>query len=62
MEETSYDPGIAGSIVFSSLTIAVILLLISFYRRYKRMQLRALAEQNSREPQLQERDPREDSR
>ncbi|MGA0867141.1 MAG: hypothetical protein ACO3YA_01395 [Candidatus Nanopelagicaceae bacterium] len=38
MEETSYDPGIAGSIVFSSLTIAVILLLISFHRRYKRMQ------------------------
>ena len=62
MEETSYDPGIAGSIVFSSLTIAVILLLISFYRRYKRMQLRALAEQNPREPLLQERDPREDSR
>lgn len=38
MEETSYDPGIAGSIVFSSLTVAVILLLVSFYRRYKRMQ------------------------
>lgn len=62
MEETSYDPGIAGSIVFSSLTIAVILLLISFYRRYRRMQLRALAEQNPRESQNQERDPREDSR
>lgn len=38
MEETSYDPGIAGSIVFSSLTVAVIVLLVSFYRRYKRMQ------------------------
>lgn len=62
MEETSYDPGIAGSIVFSSLTIAVVLLLISFYRRYRRMQLRALADQNPRESQLQERDPREDSR
>ena len=49
MEETSYDPGIAGSIVFSSLTIAVVLLLISFYRRYRRMQLRALADQNPRE-------------
>jgi hypothetical protein len=41
MEETSYDPGLAGSIVFSSLTVAVILLLISFYRRYKRMQRRS---------------------
>jgi hypothetical protein len=40
MEETSYDPGIAGSVVFSSLTVAVILLLISFYRRYKRLQQR----------------------
>ena len=40
MEETSYDPGLAGSIVFSSLTVAVILLLISFYRRYKRLQQR----------------------
>ena len=40
MEETSYDPGLAGSLVFSSLTVAVILLLISFYRRYKRMQQR----------------------
>jgi hypothetical protein len=62
MEETSYDPGIAGSIVFSSLTVAVILLLISFYRRYKRLQLRALSDQKPREPQIQERDPREDSR
>ena len=40
MEETSYDPGIAGSLVFSSLTVAVILLLISFHRRHKRMQQR----------------------
>jgi hypothetical protein len=40
MEETSYDPGIAGSVVFSSLPVAVILLLISFYRRYKRLQQR----------------------
>jgi hypothetical protein len=39
MEETSYDPGIAGSIIFSSLTVGVILLLISFYRRYKRFQI-----------------------
>lgn len=38
MEETSYDPGIAGSVIFSSLTVTVILLLISFYRRYKRLQ------------------------
>jgi len=40
MVETSYDPGLAGSIIFSSLTVAVILLLISFYRRYKRLQER----------------------
>ena len=62
MDETSYDPGIAGSIVFSSLTIAVVFLLISFYRRYRRMQLRAISESNPGQTKIEDRDSREDSR
>jgi hypothetical protein len=56
MEETSYDPGLAGSLVFSSLTIAVVLLLISFYRRYRRMQMRAIEDANRQNPGAEPRD------
>jgi hypothetical protein len=31
------EMGVAGSLTFSLLTIAVVLLLVSFYRRYTRM-------------------------
>jgi len=33
----SVEMGVAGSLTFSLLTIAVVLLLVSFYRRYTRM-------------------------
>lgn len=31
------EMGVAGSLTFALLTIAVVLLLVSFYRRYNRM-------------------------
>lgn len=36
--KASVDVGVAGSITMIVLTLAVTLLLVSFYRRYKRMQ------------------------
>jgi len=40
MNSRDIDPGIASSITMLVLTIAVILLLTNFYRRYQRMQKR----------------------
>jgi hypothetical protein len=34
---TQYDVGIAGSIIMIGLSIATVILFISFYRRYKKM-------------------------
>jgi len=36
--KASVDVGVAGSLTMIVLTLAVTLLLVSFYRRYKRMQ------------------------
>ena len=36
-ESANFDMGVAGSLTMIFLTLAVTLLLISFYRRYKRL-------------------------
>jgi len=36
-ESLSFDMGVAGSMTMIFLTLAMVVLLISFYRRYKRL-------------------------
>lgn len=40
MERVSLDQGIAGSLTMIFLTLATVILLRSFYKRYKRMEER----------------------
>jgi len=47
MDQQYVDPGIAGSITMILLTIACVLLLRSFYKRYKRMEERRLEDEQS---------------
>ncbi|MBU6353005.1 MAG: hypothetical protein KJS67_03080 [Actinomycetales bacterium] len=46
MEEQYVDPGIAGSITMMALTIACVILLRSFYKRYKRMEERRIEDES----------------
>ncbi|MEY3737075.1 MAG: hypothetical protein RLZZ251_791 [Actinomycetota bacterium] len=47
MEEQTIDPGIAGSITMIVLTLACVILLRSFYKRYKRMEERRIQDEQN---------------
>ncbi|MFM8961526.1 MAG: hypothetical protein ACKOGQ_03090 [Actinomycetota bacterium] len=46
MESGYLDQGIAGSITMITLTLATVLLLRSFYKRYKRMEQRRIEDES----------------
>ncbi|MFZ8872008.1 MAG: hypothetical protein ACO3T6_02485 [Candidatus Nanopelagicaceae bacterium] len=46
MESGYLDQGIAGSIIMISLTVAMIFLLRSFYKRQKRMEQRRIEDES----------------
>lgn len=45
MENGYLDQGIAGSVTMILLTIATVVLLISFYKRFKRMEQRRIEDE-----------------
>lgn len=45
MERVSLDQGIAGSVTMICLTVATVILLRSFYNRYKRMEQRRIQDE-----------------
>ncbi|MEY3094232.1 MAG: hypothetical protein RLZZ317_735 [Actinomycetota bacterium] len=47
MEEQFIDPGIAGSITMIALTLGTVILLRSFYKRYKRMEQRRIDDEQN---------------
>ena len=46
MEDGYIDQGIAGSITMIALTLATVILLRSFYKRYKRMEERRIEDES----------------
>jgi len=46
MEVTAYDAGVAGSITMIFLTLATVILLRSFYKRWKRMDQRRQSDED----------------
>jgi cytochrome c oxidase assembly factor CtaG len=46
MEQPAYDAGIAGSITMIFLTLATVILLRSFYKRWKKMNERRIQDES----------------
>ena len=46
MEQPVYDAGLAGSVTMIFLTLATVILLRSFYKRWKRMEDRRLNDES----------------
>lgn len=46
MEQPVYDAGVAGSVTMIFLTLATVILLRSFYKRWKRMEDRRLNDES----------------
>lgn len=49
MERVSLDQGIAGSFTMIFLTLATVILLRSFYKRYKRMEERRIQHESQQD-------------
>lgn len=47
MEQPVYDAGVAGSLTMIFLTLATVILLRSFYKRWKRMSNRPIEDEKS---------------
>lgn len=47
MEQQVYDAGVAGSVTMIFLTLATVILLRSFYKRWKRMNNRRIEDERS---------------
>ena len=47
MEQQEYDAGVAGSVTMIFLTLATVILLRSFYKRWKRMDKRRIEDEKS---------------
>ncbi|MFM8843209.1 MAG: hypothetical protein ACKOFJ_03145 [Actinomycetota bacterium] len=47
MEQSVYDAGVAGSLTMIFLTLATVILLRSFYKRWKRMNDRRIEDEKS---------------
>ena len=47
MEQEVYDAGVAGSLTMIFLTLATVILLRSFYKRWKRMNERRVEDEKS---------------
>jgi hypothetical protein len=47
MEQQVYDAGVAGSVTMTFLTLATVILLRSFYKRWKKMNQRRIEDEKN---------------